>query len=134
VAIRTAHARRPASKSSIASWRTSVTTVAVHVVFEDVGGGDDATEPALWDSCGIDPWVSAVRDVACEARRFVGADVGQTVLYDADGRLRFAGGITGSRGHAATIRAAALLAAISRRARDAGARRLRVRVRGAQAG
>jgi len=75
--------------------------VAVHVVFEDVGGGDDATEPALWTRAASIHGVSAVRDVGgVEARRFEVRTSGQTVLYDADGRLRFAGGITGSRGHA----------------------------------
>jgi hypothetical protein len=34
-----------------------------------------------------------------EARRFGAATSGQALLYDAGGRLRFSGGITGSRGH-----------------------------------
>lgn len=34
-----------------------------------------------------------------EARRFHALTSGQTMLYDADGRLQFRGGITGSRGH-----------------------------------
>ena len=35
-----------------------------------------------------------------EAERFGGFTSGQTFLYDADGRLRFAGGVTSLRGHA----------------------------------
>jgi hypothetical protein len=35
-----------------------------------------------------------------EARRFGASVSGQTVVYDQGGRLRFAGGITGARGHA----------------------------------
>ena len=41
-----------------------------------------------------------------ESRRFGAATSGQALLYAADGRLLFAGGITESRGHRATTRAA----------------------------
>jgi hypothetical protein len=41
-----------------------------------------------------------IDDEGAEANRFHAATSGQTLLYDADGRLLFSGGITGSRGHA----------------------------------
>lgn len=40
-----------------------------------------------------------IEDDGTEARRFGVATSGDTVLYDADGALRFHGGITASRGH-----------------------------------
>ena len=39
-------------------------------------------------------------DGGAEARAFGVETSGQTLLYDAAGKLRFNGGITGSRGHA----------------------------------
>jgi hypothetical protein len=43
--------------------------------------------------------LSVFADDDSEARRFGAQTSGYVVLYDARGRLRFAGGITGSRGH-----------------------------------
>lgn len=54
----------------------------------------------LWASASAIPGVRTVVDAGGrEAARFGAHTSGQTVLYDAGGRLRFAGGITGSRGH-----------------------------------
>jgi hypothetical protein len=54
----------------------------------------------LWDSAAAIPGVSVASDVGgAESRRFGAATSGQSLLYAADGRLLFAGGITGSRGH-----------------------------------
>ena len=54
----------------------------------------------LWQSAAKIPGVTAIVDEGgAEARRFNAATSGQTVLYGADGRLLFSGGITGSRGH-----------------------------------
>jgi hypothetical protein len=45
--------------------------------------------------------VTVLDDVdGTEARRFGALTSGQVVVYDADGRLRFSGGITPARGHA----------------------------------
>ena len=41
-----------------------------------------------------------IDDDGAEARNFGGFTSGQTFLYDGDGRLRFAGGVTSLRGHA----------------------------------
>jgi len=47
------------------------------------------------------PNVTVLRDdEGREAKRFGVETSGQTLLYDANGRLVFSGGITGSRGHA----------------------------------
>ena len=55
----------------------------------------------LWRSAAAIPGVRVLCDNGgTEARRFGAATSGQTLLYDAAGRLLFRGGITGSRGHA----------------------------------
>jgi hypothetical protein len=41
-----------------------------------------------------------IDDDGAEAKRFGGFTSGQTFLYDADGHLRFTGGVTSLRGHA----------------------------------
>jgi hypothetical protein len=49
-----------------------------------------------------------------EAQLFGGLTSGQVILYDADGRLRFAGGITAARGHeGGNVGADAIIAAVS---------------------
>jgi hypothetical protein len=55
----------------------------------------------LWQRATALPDVTVLRDDdGAEARRFGVETSGQTLLYDAGGRLIFSGGITGSRGHA----------------------------------
>jgi hypothetical protein len=44
--------------------------------------------------------IVATDEDSVEAHRFDVADSGRALLYDADGRLRFSGGLTRSRGHA----------------------------------
>jgi len=54
----------------------------------------------LWESAAVIPGVTVASDVGgFESRRFGAATSGQALLYAVDGRLLFAGGITGSRGH-----------------------------------
>jgi hypothetical protein len=61
----------------------------------------DWEKSPLWHSAAAIPNVTVVRDDdGLEAHRFGAATSGQTMLYDANGRLLFSGGITGSRGHA----------------------------------
>ena len=66
------------------------------------GGMPDGWErTGLWDSAAAIPGASVVTDPdGAESRRFGAATSGQTLLFAADGRLQFAGGITESRGHA----------------------------------
>jgi hypothetical protein len=65
-----------------------------------------AESPADWDGSGLweraatIPGVAVFRDDGgMEAARFQARTSGLTLLYDADGRLRFRGGITELRGH-----------------------------------
>lgn len=54
----------------------------------------------LWHSAEAIPGVMVLPDnEGMEARRFNSATSGQTMVYDAKGRLLFTGGITAARGH-----------------------------------
>jgi hypothetical protein len=75
--------------------------VTAYVLFlKPAGFSEDWEKTDLWQSAANIPGVTAViDDGGAEARRFHAATSGQTILYDAEGRLLFSGGITGSRGH-----------------------------------
>jgi len=75
--------------------------VDAHVLFlSPEGMGDTWSKSALWSAASSIPGVQVVRDDRGEeARHFGAATSGETLLYDTTGRLRFDGGITGSRGH-----------------------------------
>lgn len=54
----------------------------------------------LWSAAAAIPGVTVLSDRdGAESRRFGAATSGQALLYSADGRLLFSGGITESRGH-----------------------------------
>jgi hypothetical protein len=78
-----------------------------------VPGGWEQT--SLWRSATDIPGVTVVRDDGgAEAALFGVKTSGQVLLYDADGRLRYHGGTTGSRGKTgANIGRAAILAALA---------------------
>ena len=64
----------------------------------------DATEQwvrsPLWRKAAAIDGVTVIADPdGTEARRFGAVTSGQALVYDRAGRLRFSGGITGSRGH-----------------------------------
>lgn len=68
--------------------------------------GDDANADAALREGGLRSAAAAIPGVRViddpgghEAQRFGGFTSGQTFLYDAEGKLRFAGGITDARGH-----------------------------------
>jgi hypothetical protein len=70
------------------------------VVFIAVPGGEDPSGSDLWSSAARIPGVTMVRDDSgTETARFGAVTSGTAVLYDAEGRLRFSGGITPARGH-----------------------------------
>jgi hypothetical protein len=71
------------------------------VVFLKPSGFSDEWEKTdLWQSAASIPGVNVIVDNdGAEADRFNAATSGQTLLYSADGRLLFSGGITASRGH-----------------------------------
>lgn len=70
------------------------------VLTKPVGFSGAWVETDLWRHALKIPGVSVVVDQdGIEAQRFRAATSGQVLLYGADGRLLFSGGITGSRGH-----------------------------------
>ncbi len=69
----------------------------------------------LWRRAAAIPGVVAHEDPdGADARRFGAFTSGQTVLYDAAGRLLFAGGLTASRGHAGDNDGAGAIVALLR--------------------
>jgi hypothetical protein len=57
-------------------------------------------ETDLWHDAQQIPGVRVMKDPGGKEAALFGAEAsGQTVLYDADGKLQFSGGITASRGH-----------------------------------
>jgi hypothetical protein len=87
--------------------------LTVHaLVLKPSGFGEDWEKTDLWHAVAAIPDVTLHRDVdGLEAKRFGAATSGQVVLYDADGRLAFSGGITPSRGHAGDSAGARTIAA-----------------------
>lgn len=73
-----------------------------YVVFLKPSAFADGWEKTgLWETASRLPDTTVIRDDdGREAIRFGAATSGQTMLYDANGALRFTGGITGARAHA----------------------------------
>jgi hypothetical protein len=101
-----AHPHCPCTRASIGELALlmahSQGRVTAYVLFlKPAGFSDDWEKTDLWHSAASIPGVKVmIDDGGAEARRFHAATSGQTMLYDAEGRLLFSGGITGSRGHA----------------------------------
>ena len=99
------HPHCPCTRASIgelarlmAQTQDRVTAYALYLKPE--GSSDDWEKTDLWQSAASIPGVNVVvDDGGAEAMRFHAMTSGQTLLYDAEGRLLFGGGITGSRGH-----------------------------------
>jgi hypothetical protein len=65
---------------------------AIHVVFSGIG--------ETWEQAASIPGANRIVDpLRAEAARFGAVTSGHVVVYDARGAQRYAGGITGSRGH-----------------------------------
>lgn len=101
-----AHPHCPCTRASIdelARLMTQVQGVAVDayvVVLKPDGLGDEWDRTDLWRSAAAIPGVQVMDDDGGrEGERFGAATSGQTLLYDAAGRLVFSGGITAARGH-----------------------------------
>jgi hypothetical protein len=74
------------------------TATVVFVRSDDVAGG--AVGTAGWSQARRIPGVLVINDhTGTEAANFGALTSGQVVIYNPDGQLTFAGGITGSRGH-----------------------------------
>jgi CBS domain-containing protein len=103
--IMLAHPQCPCSRASVGELaRLMAQTqgrVTAYVLFlKPADAADDWEKTDLWKSAASIPGVNVVADDdGVEARCFHAETSGQTVLYDAAGRLLFSGGITGSRGH-----------------------------------
>jgi hypothetical protein len=101
-----AHPHCPCTRASIGELARLMTQaegrVTAYVLFikpADFSDGWEKTD--LWASAAAISGVSVVEDdEGVEASRFHALTSGQTMLYDAEGKLLFSGGITSARGHA----------------------------------
>lgn len=99
------HPRCPCTRASLAQLSELLIRypgrVNAYVVFEIPPGlTDDARERELWKTASKIPQVTPVVDVDGSIGRHFGAQTsGETFFYDANGSLRFSGGITAARGH-----------------------------------
>lgn len=100
-----AHPHCPCTRASLgelarlmAQAQGRVTAYVLFVKPSELPDGWEQTD--LLASAAAIPGVSVVRDdEGVEAGRFRAATSGQTMLYDAGGKLLFSGGITSGRGH-----------------------------------
>jgi hypothetical protein len=101
-----AHPKCPCTRATLGELEAvlarSGERVRAHVLFVRPSGVPTAWERTdLWSRAAGLPGVLVASDEGgVEATRFGARTSGHVVLYDRDGTLRFAGGITGSRGHA----------------------------------
>lgn len=100
-----AHPHCPCTRASIGELASLMAhgqgRLTAYVLFlKPAGFSEDWEKTDLWRSAAGIPGVTPVVDAeGAEARRFHAITSGQTLLYGADGRLLFSGGITASRGH-----------------------------------
>ena len=99
------HPQCPCSRATIDELAKLMTDcdgkLDVRVLLLHPAGMPDAwVHSGLWSGAAAIPGVAVSDDAdGAEARRFGAATSGQALLYAANGRLLFAGGITESRGH-----------------------------------
>jgi hypothetical protein len=99
------HPECPCSRATVAELARLMARVGdridVHVLFvRPAGLARDPVGSPLWKSVALIPDVDLrVDDGGVTAARFGAVTSGQVLLYDVEGSLRFAGGITSSRGH-----------------------------------
>jgi hypothetical protein len=100
-----AHPRCPCTRATLSELERLLHhvqgRVTTYVVFVQPEGYDRAwVRDHLWHRATAMPAVRPVRDVkGMEAERFGAFTSGQVLYYDEQQHLRFAGGITGARGH-----------------------------------
>jgi len=103
--VMTAHPHCPCTKASLAELNRIMSDcqgrLAATVLFVKPEGVAESWEKGdLWNSAAAIPGVSVVTDDGGNESSLFGASTsGQVLLYDKNGRLLFAGGITASRGH-----------------------------------
>ena len=99
------HPRCTCSQASVAELAEllarAAAAPATRVIFVRPPAAPEGWESSeLWSAARRLPAATLLTDVdGVEARRFGARTSGQTLLYGADGRLQFAGGLTASRGH-----------------------------------
>lgn len=99
-----AHPRCDCTRASVAELAELLARAShkprVHVVFVKPGTvGANWEQTSLWRAAAAIPGVTLLRDDdGLEARRFQVQTSGQILLYDAHGRLIYAGGTTAARG------------------------------------
>jgi len=99
------HPHCPCTRSSLTELQRTLTScsrsVTPWIVFykpSTMSAGWEQSD--LWHSAIAIPGAHVISDPdGAEAKRFHALTSGQTVLYDAGGKLLFSGGVTGSRGH-----------------------------------
>lgn len=100
-----AHPHCPCTRASIGELAVLMARlqgrVSACVLFSRPRGfSEDWEKTDLWRTAAAIPGVTVLRDDGgVEAARFHAAVSGQTLLYDANGRLLFSGGITASRAY-----------------------------------
>jgi hypothetical protein len=97
------HPHCPCSRASIGELARLMTQLTgrlqADVVFvQPPEAGSSWAQTDLWRSVSLIRGATRLLDDGTEARLFGAATSGQTIVYDRDGRLRFSGGITQSRG------------------------------------
>jgi hypothetical protein len=98
-----AHPHCPCTRASLAELeritaRGDVDTWVLFLRPENAQAGWEKT--ALWESAAAIPRVKPVADLDGNGARAFGAETsGHVLFYDANGMLRFSGGITAARGH-----------------------------------
>jgi hypothetical protein len=106
VLLMMAHPRCPCTRASLEELARLMTRgqgrLDARVVFFAPAGADEIFwKTDLWSDASEIPGVEVVLDRdGAESRRFHAETSGQVLLYDAQGRLMFSGGITMARGHA----------------------------------
>jgi len=103
--VMVAHPQCPCARASIEELARVMALcqgrVEAHVVFVVPDTfDDDWAKTDLWSAAQIIPGVRVLADHSgLEATTFGATTSGYTLLYNAEGKLVFSGGITGSRGH-----------------------------------
>jgi hypothetical protein len=101
-----AHPRCPCTRSTLSELEKLVAHCQQKVTpwivfFKPDGETDDWARTDLWNTASAIPGAHVMCDEGGrEARLFQATTSGQTLLYDASGKLQFNGGITFARGHA----------------------------------
>ncbi len=128
-----AHPKCPCTRASIAEFESLVAKATgafepVVVFFRPACGAGDWSESSLVKATRRIPRVRIAFDDDGMAARLFGAETsGHTLVYSAEGKLLFSGGITGSRGHIGdNAGSAAVLALLTKPSRTAPPQTARV--------